>query len=74
MADAEFGDTQVINIFTALLGIISFCALAGTAISRILFRSPKVWNEENEEWLSEQTDEYANYEELRKEKPHIWID
>ncbi len=59
----------MIDIFTAFLGIISILALAG-ATFKILTKQPKVWDEE---WSPEDIEMFENYDELRKEKPHIWM-
>lgn len=58
------------DIFTALLGIISFCALV-SAVAKIILRPRKEW--EVGDWLSEELEEQTDYKELRKENPHIWI-
>jgi hypothetical protein len=61
----------VVDIFTVLLGIVSLCVLTG-AISRIVFRKPKVWDEGD--YFPEEIEASVNYDELRKENPHIWIE
>jgi hypothetical protein len=71
MAQKGAGEKIVVDIFTALLGILSICAAAGT-ICKILLREPKVWDDED--WFLEDTEAAVNYDSLRKEKPHIWID
>jgi hypothetical protein len=59
----------VVDVFTALLGIISVCALAG-AVLKILTQQPKVWDED---WFPEELETFENYDELRKDNPHIWM-
>jgi hypothetical protein len=61
----------VVDIFTALLGLLSIGAF-GAAISKILLSEPKVWNEEH--WESLETKEAPDYNELRKSNPHIWME
>jgi hypothetical protein len=61
----------VLNIFTALLGIISFCALAG-AVTKMMLSPKKVWDEDH--WTPEQIESPENYNQLREGKPHIWMD
>jgi len=60
----------VFDIFTALIGIGSLCALLGT-ICKVLLAPPKVWNED--EYSMEELEAAPDYNELRKENPHIWI-
>ena len=60
----------MLDIFTALLGILSICALAG-AVNKIMFSPKKVWEEDD--WMPEQKVEAENFEELRKRNPHIWL-
>jgi hypothetical protein len=61
----------MLDIFTALLGILSICALAG-AVNKIMFSPKKVWDEAD--WMPEQIAEPENFEELRKGNPHIWLE
>jgi hypothetical protein len=61
----------MVDIFTLLLGIASICVLAG-AVTKIMLRPPKVWDEE--EWMSVEIEDGNDYKELRKNKPHIWMD
>lgn len=61
----------MIDIFTALLGIIAVSALLGTTV-KILLRQPKVWDEYDDDY--EEIDGTVNYKELREQNPHIWID
>jgi len=59
------------DIFTALIGIGSICALLGS-ITRMLLAPPKVWDEDD--CTLEEIEAAPDYNELRKQKPHIWID
>jgi hypothetical protein len=59
----------VVDIFTALLGIVSVCALFG-AITKIILRPPKVW----EDWMCEELEDHFDYNEIRKVNPHIWME
>jgi hypothetical protein len=60
----------MVDIFTLLLGIITICALAG-AVTKIMLSPPKVWDEED--WTPVEI-EGGDDEEIRKNKPHIWMD
>jgi hypothetical protein len=60
----------VVDIFTALLGIVSVCALFG-AVTRIVCRPPKVWHED---WSYEENEELADCNKIRKVNPHIWME
>jgi len=59
------------DIFTALIGIASICALLGT-ITKTLLAPRKVWGEDDR--TPEEIEAAPYYNELRKQKPHIWID
>ena len=59
------------DIFTALLAIGSLCAPLGS-ITKTLLAAPKVWDEDDR--TLEEIEASTDYNELRKEKPHIWID
>ena len=61
----------MVDIFTLLLGIVSICVLAA-AVTKIILRPPKVWDEED--WMSVEIEEGNDYKEIRKSKPHIWMD
>jgi hypothetical protein len=71
LADEAIGETIVFDIFTALLGIVSMCALFG-AITKIILRPPKVWDEED--WIDEEIEELSDFNEIRKGNPHIWME
>ena len=60
----------MVDIFTALLAIVSTFALI-RAIIKIILSPPKVWEEE--EWTAEKLEAFVNWDELRKENPHIWM-
>jgi hypothetical protein len=61
----------VFDIFTAIISIGSLCALLGT-ICKTLLAPPKVWDEID--CSMEELESAPDYDELRKENPHIWID
>jgi hypothetical protein len=65
------GEKIMVDIFTLLLGIASIGVLA-TAVTKIMLPPPKVWDEED--WMSVEIEEGNDYQELRKNKPHIWMD
>ena len=60
----------MVDIFTLLLAILSICALAG-AVTKIMLTPPKLWDEE---WVPMEIEEGDDGEEIRKNKPHIWMD
>jgi hypothetical protein len=61
----------VIDIFTALIGVGSICALTG-AVIKILLAPPKVWDEDD--YYPDQGEQSLDYNELRKQNLHIWMD
>lgn len=61
----------MVDIFSLLLGIFSIGFLAG-AVTKIMLRPPKVWDEE--EWMSVEIEDGSDFDEIRKNKPHIWLD
>ena len=71
MVDERIEGEIVVNIFTALMGIVSICALA-SVITRIVLSPKKVWDEES--WMLQELEAPENYDQLRKGKPHIWMD
>ena len=71
MADEGIGERIVVDIFTALIGVGSVCALTG-AVLKIFLRPPKVWEEEDD-GLSNEMEVVIDYDELRKQNPHIWM-
>jgi hypothetical protein len=70
LANEGTGEEIVVNIFVALLGVVSVSALAAAFI-KIMLSPPKIWVEDLK---SEEIEEIPNYEEIRKGNPHIWID
>ncbi len=61
----------MIDIFTALLAVVSICALFGV-VTRIILTPPKVWDEDNR--MPGEIEELSDYAEIRKANPHIWMD
>ncbi len=57
----------MLDIFTALIGVGAICAIA-----RMLIKPRKVWDEYD--WAVEEMEVPVDYNELRKQKPHIWMD
>jgi hypothetical protein len=60
----------MVNIFSLLLGVIAVFVVVG-AITKTMRAPPKVWDPDD--WAPEELEE-NNYDEMRKENPHIWID
>ncbi len=60
----------MIDIFSLLLGIIAVFVVGG-AITKMMFAPPKVWD--SDAWAPEELEENNDYDEMRKENPHIWI-
>jgi len=60
----------VIDIFSLLLGIIAVFVVVG-AITKTMSAPPKVWDPS--EWILEEMEESNDYDEMRKENSHIWI-
>ncbi len=71
LVNERIGETIVSNIFTAVLGVGVVCALLRT-ITRMLLSPPKVWDDDD--FVFEEIEASVNYNELRKQNPHIWID
>ena len=71
MVNETIGETIVLNIFTTVLGVGIVCALLGT-ITKMFLAPPKVWDDNDFEF--EEIEASVNYNELRKQNPHIWID
>ena len=71
LVNASVQERVVVDIFTALLGIVSVCALFGV-VTKIILRPPKVWEEE--EWMCEEPEDCSDYKEIRKGNPHIWME
>jgi len=58
----------VIDIFTALLGIVSIYALIGV-VTKITLSPPKVWDDEDS--IPGEVEELSDFKKIRKENPHI---
>jgi len=71
LVNERIGEKIMVDILTLLLGIVSICVLAG-AVTKIILRPPKVWDEED--WMSVEIEEGNDYKEIRKNKLHIWMD
>jgi hypothetical protein len=71
LVNAAVGETIVIDIFSALLGIASIFVMF-RAVTKVIIRPPKVWDEE-EVWTNDEMEELSDYNEIRKQNPHIWI-
>ena len=61
----------MIDISTAVIRFGSICALTG-AVIKFLFSPPKNWDYEN--CKPEEIEGITDYDEVRKEHPHIWMD
>jgi hypothetical protein len=71
LVNGTIGEIIVFDIFTALLSIISVCALFGGITKKIL-RPTKVWD--TEDWTHGEIEEFSEYKEIRKDNPHIWME
>ncbi len=60
----------MVDIFSLLLGTVAVFVVVG-AITNTVLAQPKVWDPDD--WTSEELEE-NNYDEMRKENLHIWID
>lgn len=63
----------MVDIFSLLLGISAVFVVVG-AITKTILAQPKVWDPDD--WVPKELEglEENNYDEMRKENPHIWID
>ena len=61
----------MVDIFSLLLGISAVFVVVGV-ITKATLAPPKVWDPDD--WLPEELEENNDYDEIRKENPHIWID
>jgi len=63
----------VVDIFSLLLGTVAVFVVVGV-ITKTILAPPKVWDPDD--WAPEELEglEENNYDEMRKENPHIWID
>jgi hypothetical protein len=66
------GETIVIDIFSALLGITSLYVMF-RAVAKIILSQPKVWDE-GEHWIQEEIEELSDFNEIRNQNPHIWME
>jgi hypothetical protein len=71
MVDKRAGEKIVIDIFTALLGVLSICALTG-AVFKIMLAPPKVWDDDV--WQPKEIEGSEEYGEPRQTRPHIWME
>ncbi len=60
----------MVNTFSLLLGIFAVFVVVG-AITKTMLTPPKVWDPDD--WAPEELEENNDYDEMRKENPHIWI-
>ncbi len=61
----------MVDIFSLLLGTVAVFVVVG-AITKTVLAQPKVWDPDD--WAPEELEENNDYDEMRKENPHIWID
>ena len=61
----------MVDIFSLLLGISAVFVVVG-AITNTVLAQPKVWD--SDDWAPEELEENNDYDEMRKENSHIWID
>ncbi len=61
----------MVDIFSLLLGIVAVFVVVG-AITKNTLAPPKVWDPDD--WAPEELEENNDYDEMRKENSHIWID
>lgn len=61
----------MVDVFTALLSIISICALGG-GILKVVSASPRIWDDEDCQF--EEIESSVDYKKLRDERRHIWMD
>ncbi len=60
----------MVDIFSLLLGTVAVFVVVG-AITKTILAQPKVWDPDD--WAPEELEENNDYDEMRKENPHIWI-
>ena len=60
----------MVDIFSLLLGTVAVFVVVG-AITKTVLAQPKVWDPDD--WAPEELEENNDYDEMRKENPHIWI-
>ena len=61
----------MVDIFSLLLGTVAVFVVVG-AITKTILAQPKVWDPDD--WTPEELEGNNDYDEMRKENPHIWID
>lgn len=61
----------MVDIFNALLGVLSICALTG-AVFKIMSAPAKVWEDDN--WQPDEIEGLQECDETRNARPHIWMD
>ncbi len=61
----------MVDIFSLLLGTVAVFVVVG-AITKTILAQPKVWDPDD--WAPEELEENNDYDEMRKENSHIWID
>ncbi len=61
-------EKSMIDIFTALLVIVSIYALIGV-VTKITLSPPKVWDDEDS--IPGEVEELSDFKKIRKENPHI---
>ena len=61
----------MVDIFTALLGVLSICALIGS-VFKIMSAPAKVWDDDN--WETDEIEGLQECDETRNDRPHIWMD
>ncbi len=60
----------MVDIFSLLLGTVAVFVVVG-AITKTILAQPKVGDPDD--WAPEELEENNDYDEMRKENPHIWI-
>jgi hypothetical protein len=60
----------VVDIFSLLLDTVAVFVVG--AVTNTVLAQPKVWDPDD--WAPEELEEINDYDEMRKENPHIWID
>lgn len=61
----------MVDIFSLLLGTVAVFVVVG-AITKTILAQPKVWDPDD--WAPEELEDNNDYDEMRKENSHIWID
>ncbi len=72
LAVERIGERKVVvDILSLVLGISAVFVVIG-AITKTMLTQPKVWDPDD--WAPEELEENNDYDEMRKENSHIWID